>query len=259
MPNEYKTTKKLCAFSGLDQFENLPSQIQSDLEAMCRSQSYKSGEVIAEISTHPPFIGVVSEGILRMQKSLPDGRQHVVGLLVAGDMFGRVFNGNLHFSVEAATDATVFQFPRGPMEDIVTRSPELERLVLLNLTGELDRARDWMIILANPKVRSRLAGFILLLCTKFQTINDLVSLQGKTVQLRIPISRTDLAHLLGTRVESISRGLHALADDGLIEILRPDLVAIRCFEALTDEIGDPDLLDQASLKTIVRDMQKTLQ
>ncbi|WP_338272474.1 Crp/Fnr family transcriptional regulator [Roseicyclus marinus] len=259
MSNGYKTTKKLCAFSGLDQFENLPSQIKSDLETMCRPQSYKSGEVIAEISTHPPFIGVVSEGILRMQKSLPDGRQHVVGLLVAGDMFGRVFNGNMHFSVEAATDATVFQFQRGPMEDILMSSPELDRLILLNLTSELDRARDWMIILANPKVRSRLTGFILLLCTKFQAITDLVSLHGTDVHVRIPISRTDLAHLLGTRVESISRGLHALADDGLIEILRPDLVAIRCFEALTDEIGDPDLLEQVSLKNIVRDIQKNLQ
>jgi CRP/FNR family transcriptional regulator, anaerobic regulatory protein len=259
MPNEYKTTKKLRAFSGLDQFENLPSQIKSDLEAMCRSQSYKSGEVIAEISTQPPFIGVVSEGILRMQKSLPDGRQHVVGLLIAGDMFGRAFNGNMHFSVEAATDATIYQLQRGPMEDIMMTSPELERLVLLNLTSELDRARDWMIILANQKVRSRLAGFLLLLCTKFQAIDDLLSLHGQIIHVRIPISRMDLAHLLGTRLESISRGLHALADDGLIRIIRPDLVAIQSFDALSEETGDPDMIDQVSLKKILRDLQKPMQ
>lgn len=250
--------EKLCAFTGIAQFADLPEQVRSDLAAICRPRTYSANETVAEIGTHPSFIGIVSDGILRMQKTLPDGRQHVVGLLVAGDMFGRVFDGNMHFSVEAATDATVFQLQRRPMEDLLLRSPELDRLLLLNMMSELDRARDWMIILANPKVRGRLAGFLLLFCTRFRSLDHLVRVQEGAIHVRIPLVRADLAHLLGTRVESISRGLHALADDRLIEILKPDLVEIREIDALIEEVGDPDLVDQSTLKDMIRSQRKPI-
>ena len=236
-----------CAFSGITNFGDLPEQIRSELRTICLPRMYKAGATVAAIGTHPAFIGVVKDGILRMQKSLPDGRQHVVGLLVNGDMFGRVFDGNMHFSVEAATDAVVFQIRRRQLEDLLMRSPELERLLLLNMMGELDRARDWMIILAQPKVRSRLAGFLFLLCTRFRALNHLVSVGHEVVRVTIPLSRIDLANLLGTRVESISRGFHALADDGLIDIIRPDLIEIWRWDDLAEEVGDSELSDPAFL------------
>lgn len=250
--------EKSCAFRGIPQFADLPEHVRSDLAAMCQSRTYQAGEVIVEIGTHSPFIGIVRDGMLRMQKSLPDGRQHVVGLLVVGDMFGRVFDGNMHFSVEAATGATVFQLQRPAMEELLLRSPELDRVLLLNMMSELDRARDWMIILANPKVRGRLAGFLLLLCTRFGSAETFVRMEDGALHIRIPLARTDLAHLLGTRVESVSRGFHALANDALIEILRPDLMAIRQIDALIDEVGDPDLVDQEALRTMIRTLQNPL-
>jgi len=246
-----------CGLKELLDFRDLPDPVRKDLEAICRRRSYKAGQTIAEIGTHLDTIGIVRDGILRMQKSLPDGRQHVVGLLVAGDLFGRVFDGGMHFSVEAATDADIFSFERGRFESILLRSPELDRLLLLNLMNELDRARDWMIILANPKIRGRLAGFLLLLCTRFQTVDHLITVKDRAVQIRIPLSRPDVAHLLGTRVESISRALHALADDGLVRILQPDLVEVEQIAALTEEAGEPDLGDPASLERLVRLIQKT--
>lgn len=245
-----------CAFTGLPRFGDLPDQVKSELRSICRMQGFRAGDTIAEIGTHPASIGIVRKGILRMQKTLPDGRQHVVGLLVAGDMFGRVFDGNMHFSVEAATDAVVFQLRRGPLEDILLRVPALDRTLLLNMMSELDRARDWMIILAHPKVRGRLAGFLLLFCSRFGANEDVVALKGGVIRVRIPLARTDLANLLGARVESISRGLHALADDGIIDIIRPDLIAIRDLEGLLDEVGDPDLASPALLDRISASLQK---
>ena len=254
MNNEKNRT---CALSELSDFRDLPDAVRNDLEAICRRRSYKAGQTIAEIGTHPDTTGIVRDGILRMQKSLPDGRQHVVGLLVAGDLFGQVFDGGMHFSVEAATDAEVFAFERGRFESILLQSPELDRLLLLNLMSELDRARDWMIILAHPKIRGRLAGFLLLLCTRFQNVDHVITVKDRAIRIHIPLSRPDMAHLLGTRVESISRALHALADDGLIKIMQPDLVEVGQVAALSEEAGEPDLGDPASLERLVRLIQKT--
>lgn len=245
-----------CALSDFPDFRGLPDWVREDLRAICTPRTYEAGRTIIEASSRSELIGIVRDGILRMEKALPDGRRHVVGLLVEGDMFGRVFDGDMHFSVEAATDAEVFTFRRAPFEATLLRSPELDRLLLLNLLNELDRARDWMIILANSKVRGRLAGFILLLCTRFLTVDHLITIADRAIRVRIPVSRPDLAHLLGTRVESISRAFHALADEGLIEILRPDLVDIRQIEALSEEAGEPDLGDPATLQQLVKAVQK---
>lgn len=246
-----------CALHGLPDLGDLPEDVLQDLKATCVRRTYAAGQTIAEMGVQSEFIGIVREGILKMQKSLPDGREHVVGLLVDGDIFGRVFDGEAHFSVEAATDTEVFTFRRAPFEAILLRSPELDRLLLLNLLNELDRARDWMIILANPKVRGRLSGFLLLLCTRFQDIDHLITVANHAVQVKIPVSRTDLAHLLGSRVESISRAFHGLADDGLIEIIKPDLVQIPGIEALSEEAGDIDLGDPVSLQRLIRATHKS--
>lgn len=247
-----------CGLRELDGFTELPEEIRQELRSICRTRTFSAGQIIAEIGMPPPFSGVVRSGILRMQKSLPDGRQHVVGLLVEGDMFGRIFNGEMHFSLEAATEAEVYTFPKPRFESILLRSPALDRLLLLNLLTELDRARDWMIILANPKVRGRLAGFLLLLCTRFRKVGGMVSVANERLRIRIPLIRPDIAHLLGTRIESVSRGFHALADDGLIEVLRPDLIDLCNLEALADEAGEPDIGDQAAHEMMRLSLRKAL-
>lgn len=201
-------------------------------------RKYRAGQTVVAESTSTDFVGTVRSGILRMQKTLADGRQHVVGLLVEGDMFGRVFDGTIEFSIEAATDAEICSFARGPFEALLMRSPDLDRGVLLNILNELDRARDWMIILSNQKISSRLAGFLILMCSRFATVDHMVEPMGNGIQVRIPISRTDLAHLLGTRPESLSRAFHWLADHGDIDILAPDLIFLRDLKGLASRAGE---------------------
>ena len=246
-----------CGLSELLDFRGLPDAVRTELRPICRRRFYKAGQTVMEIGTRPETIGIVRDGILRMQKSLPDGRQHVVGLLVEGDLFGRVFDRGMNFAVEAATDAEVFSFDRRRFDSILQRCAQLDRMLLVNLMNELDRARDWMIILAHPKIRGRIAGFLLLLCTRFQRVDHLITIRNRAVRIHIPLSRPDVANLLGTRVESVSRALHALAADGLIRILQPDLVEVEEISALTEEAGEPDMGDPASLERLVRLTQST--
>ena len=82
----------------------------AELNALCRIHRYEPGQTVAVDGEHTDYIGFVKSGFLRMQKTLSDGRQHIVGLLVDGDMFGQVFSGPLHFDIEAATEAQICAF-----------------------------------------------------------------------------------------------------------------------------------------------------
>ena len=234
-------------------FCGLHPETRAALAAMRRLVRYSAGETVVHETEAGEFVGLLSSGVLRMQKTLIDGRHPIVGLLVEGDLFGRIFDGPSEFAVEAATDAEVIVFPRGPFEALLKRSPDLDRVVLLNTLDELDRARDWMIILSNQKVINRVAGFLVLMCTRFAQVNHLLVRHRDGLEVTLPISRLDLASLLGTRAESISRALHALARTGEIEILAPDHILVRDAAALAARAGEEDLATTPSLKALMRD------
>ncbi len=255
-PDEQRARREGCDLSGIRQLADLPPETRAELQGFCRLRSFSAGETIVHAGETPEFIGCVHKGILRMQKTLYDGRQHIVGLLVGGDMFGRVFNGPLEVDIEAATDAEVCAFRRAPFEALLSQSPELDRVVLLNILNELDRARDWMIILANNKVTGRLAGFLLFLCSRFVNIDHFLRVKDGELDVQIPLGRADVAHLLGTRRESISRAFRALAEDGTIIIRRPDLIRILDLDALATEMGAEEPGDHVSLKQLVQALQE---
>lgn len=233
-----RADRRGCALARHAGFDGLPDETLQELARICRVRRYAPGQLVAEAGEELDFIGCVQSGILRMQKTLADGRVHIVGLLVEGDMFGRLHVGPPTIAIEAATGAEVCAFRRGPFESLLARSPELDRVMLLNVLSELDRAREWLIILSTPRVKSRVAGFLLLMCARYAGVEHVLRRTNGEVEVRIPIDRTDLAHLLGTRAESISRAFHALADDGSIALKRPDLVAIRDLDALAAEAGE---------------------
>ncbi len=240
------------ALSRLRPFSELSSDTLAEMAAISTLRRYRAGQVVVHDGDRSEFIGCVREGFLRMQKTLVDGRQHIVGLLVEGDMFGQVFNGPLHFAIEASTDAEVWAFQRAPFEALLLRAPDLERVVLLNILNELDRARDWMVIVSGQRVTGRLAGFLLVMCTTFAEIDHILVQTGKGPEIRIPISRIDLAHLLGTRPESISRAFHALQDDGDIEIIGPDHVRLLNLDGLAEKAGEDGSASNANLRELLQ-------
>lgn len=223
-------------------FAQLRPETQTALEAMCRVKTYHANQTVVHAQEKSDFIGCVLSGIFRMQRTSADGREHIVGLLVEGDIFGRIFDGAAEFSIEAATDAEICAFPRAEFEALLTQSPDLERAVMLNITNELDRAREWLIILSNQKIASRIAGFLILLCSRFRNIDHILEPRPEGIEVKIPISRGDLSHLLGTRLESISRALHSLSDQGIVEILAPNRLLIRDMKALA-RVADEDEIE----------------
>lgn len=234
--------------AGSSALADVRPETREELEAMCRPRQFSAGQTVIHEDEKTDYVGCVLSGVLRMQKTLADGRQHIVGLLVEGDMFGRVFDGASEFSVEAATDVEFCSFPRGPFEALLLRAPDLDRAVLLNILNELDRARDWMLILSNQKISSRLAGFLVLMVSRFAHVDRVLAAREDGLVIRIPINRTDLSHLLGTRPESISRAFHWLQDEGDIELLEHDRILVRDPERLANRAGEDEFLAMASVR-----------
>ncbi len=238
--NKPTLTSKECDLAREPVFRKLPKESIDALRRICRVRTYRAGQTVIADQDEPGFTGCIAEGILRMQKTLPDGRQHIVGLLVAHDMFGRVLHRRSNFDIEAATDARLCCFDRRALEDLLSRDPALERLFLVNVLDELDAAREWIILLGCRRVSERLAAFLLILCRRSADAERVVSGSNDRIRVHVPIGRADLANYLGTRAETISRAVHALADEGIIAILDPHTFDILDLPGLIARAGNGD-------------------
>jgi CRP/FNR family transcriptional regulator len=165
-------------------------------------------------------VACLLSGRLAVLKPMPDGRGHIVGLPGAGAVLGwsaGAGNGTAAdgYDITALEPCDLALLDPGLFRDLLQHLPDLEQRLIGQVLDEAEAARDWLRLLAQPKVAARLAGFLMLLG------RELASADGV---LRIPFRRADLASYLGTRKETLSRAFHQLEAGGAIRILDPATV-----------------------------------
>lgn len=202
-----------CALLGCSACRGVAPEIKRQLERLSRIKRYRAGEVIVGEREDIPFVGYVVGGVLRMQKTMLDGRQQIVGLLLPTDMFGRVFAPVSNVSVEAATPATLCCFNRLSFEGLLARFPDLEHSVLISTQNELRAAQDWITLLGCQSVKERLAAFLVIIQCRSRKSSPSAD------EIAVPINRRDMAAYLGTTVESISRSIQEMAREGVLRIV----------------------------------------
>lgn len=194
---------------------------QNELNRASHTRTFLAGETITAEGEEPGIVGNVVSGVLRMSKTMADGRQQIVGLLFPSDMFGRVFSHESNFAIEAATDVTLCCFDKPAFERIILKNPQIEHEILLSTLDELDAARDWMMLLGCQTVLERLASFMIIIVHRTFKQNDRHCPAPEPLFLTIPVSRRDMATYLGTTVETISRKIQYMARKKVIRILDP--------------------------------------
>lgn len=154
-------------------------------------------------------------GVVKLTKTLADGRQQIVGLQFAPDLIGRPFKRDSDIDAQAATEVTLCSFPRNILEQLIHESPELEHRVLEQTLNELDEARQWMVTLGRKTAAEKVASFLWLIATH---INPEADKHAGRSSFDLPLSRADIADFLGLTIETVSRQMTKLRKDGVIVI-----------------------------------------
>ena len=222
--------------------DGLQPSVRAELEQIAEVRSVAAGQILIADNSVSQDVGYVLDGILSLRKTLPDGRTHIIGLLVPTDMYGRVFYGVSTYQVEALTDARVFGFARLPLERIMLQHPEVEQYFLANILDELDAMREWLLLLGTRKVISRVAAFLLILGRR--KARQMIGAGKPPIAVHVPIRRLNLAEYLGTSVESLSRSLRSLERQSLIRQLNPTHFEILDLDGLIEAAGH-DLIGRA--------------
>ena len=181
------------------------------LSAIGRRRTVPAGQVITWAGDVVTTFANVVSGALKVTASTPDGREQIVGLLFPGDFVGQMFTDEASLTVTALTETKMCSFPRAAFERELGSHARMERMLLERTMASLDEARERMLSLGRRNAQERVAGFIGQLAERAGLPRD-----DGGIHVSIPMSRGEMADLLGLTIETVSRQLTRLKAAGLI-------------------------------------------
>jgi CRP-like cAMP-binding protein len=173
------------------------------------SQFSRNQTIFSDGDTASSSYKVVS-GAVRLVKLMPDGRRHIAGFRLAGDLFGIEWTNDYRLSAEAVTDVTAVRYSRSMLERLGEERAEVRKQITDRLRNDLCEAHAHLISLGCQSARERVASFLQFLTRRVYTR------EGSSVEL--PMGRQDIADYLGLTIETVCRTLSDLKEARIIAI-----------------------------------------
>ncbi len=213
---------------------------EKELEALNRigrRVTIERGQTLMWEGDESALVANVIDGVLKLSTSTADGREQIVGVVYPSDFVGRPFGNTAHHSVTALSDAKVCLFTRGAFDGFAREHPELEHKLLQRTLSELDRARQWMLLLGRKSAGERVATFLLEMSQRLAD-SSCAGKTGGNDHFVLPLSRQQIADLLGLTIETVSRQFTRLRQAGIIDLPDRRSVIILDHAAMEAEAGN---------------------
>lgn len=197
------------------------------LAQIAHRKKLPQGQTIISDEEPVDFFANVISGAVKLTKTLPDGRQQIVGLLFSPDFLGRAYSRNNPYTAEAATDVEICCFPHAAFERLAAEYPGLQQRLFQHTLDELDAARDWMLLLGRKTAEEKVASFLYMLARRSLVVGcGQQSNGGGVAQFELPLTRADMADYLGLTIETVSRQLTRLKTSNVIRLNSNRLIQV---------------------------------
>lgn len=195
-------------------FAALPDVLLCAIHDKTTLRFYRKGTVIFFEGDAGEGFHYVKSGKVKIMKLTDDGREHIIKIMHPGDIFAEVllFNNQPYpASAAAMEDSSVGIIPNSELEKLVLANNDLALELIKALSQRLLYAQQKIKNLALNDVMARTAETLLRLGRE-QGIE-----RGGAIEVVLDLSRQDLANLVGTTRETVTRTLMAFKRDKLLE------------------------------------------
>lgn len=212
MPDPVYPFSELLEFLGDTQiFHDLPREQLAALAQISRTQVYEKDEILFHQGDEGNGFFIVQSGRVKVFQLSAGGREQILHIFGAGDHFAEVpaFDGHSFPASAAALEKTdVLFFPRQFFLQLLEQNPTLAINLLRSYARHLRRFSQLVDNLSLREVPGRLATYLLKLSDQTNPSNS----------FELDVSKSQLAALLGTIPETLSRVFYKLSRDGIITI-----------------------------------------
>jgi CRP/FNR family transcriptional regulator, cyclic AMP receptor protein len=191
----------------VDLFAELEPEELARIATAAEQRELRRGDVLFHENDEPNELFVVVSGRIALANKSIDGRESVVALMEAGDVFGEMplFDGlGRSTAARALEPSDVIAIPYTPVQEVYEARPTLLWSVVAMLSGRI-RAMD-----------AALADSVFLDVTG-RTAKRLLEVAGEDDEFILPVTQEELAGMVGASRERVNKAIAAFVRLGWIE------------------------------------------
>jgi CRP/FNR family transcriptional regulator, anaerobic regulatory protein len=197
----------LPASIGVDDFDRLNSVVQ-------KRRPLKRGDILFSSGQRLDSIYVAREGAFKTVVFNANGDSQVTGFHLPGEILGLdALGASLHTcDAIALTLADVCEIPLSDLELVASQVPGLQHQLLKIIGQTINRDHKHIELLSKKNAQERVAIFLHQLAERYRLLGR------SELRFMIPMSREDIGSYLGLVIETVSRTLSKMQDEGLISV-----------------------------------------
>ncbi len=202
-------TSILKKITNLPLFQGLDEDQFTELISIAERKEYKKGEMIFDEGDEGNGLYVVERGKIKIFKLSFEGKEHIFHIYGPGKIFGEVpvFSGeNFPAFAQAIYPSSLIFFPKKEISALISENPSLAFNMMASLSMRLREFTIMVENLALKDVPARIASYLLVLSKE----------QKNTESVTLPVTKNQIAGLLGTTPETLSRAFGKMANERLI-------------------------------------------
>ena len=190
--------------------------------ALCHWRRYLAGQVILRYQDDSNDVFFIVEGTVRFTYYSASGHEVILADLSVGEIFGELsaIDGRLRSAnAVARTGTLVASMPASAFLNLIHSSREVASAILMRLSGKVRRLTERLFDYSTLAVRSRIHAELLRMATD--------DADGSNTAFISPApTHSDLANLISTHREAVTRELNSLTRNGLIQRRKQGLVIL---------------------------------
>ncbi len=189
----------------------LSEEERKALASAGRTRKLSRGELLFAAGDTDTACATLVTGALKVVAHNVDGNEQILALIHPSGFIGEMFAPFAQHDVVSLTDSQLCTFARKDMERAIDEYPALARALLRRSQEDLHSARSMLERTARASAESRLAALI----------HDFAHAASDSPchpasQFDLPLTRGEIANMLGLTIETVSRKLSDLEKMGAI-------------------------------------------
>lgn len=208
-------------------FQGLSDDEQQQVAGLARPVRIAAGQQVSGPGTDTAQLMVVHTGSIKVSRIDAEGREQILRIVRPGDFLGEsaFLTGHAPEHFATSLDAgSMCVFRHRDLAGLMRDFPSIGFRMLRTVSRRLADTERRLASVISGDVGSRLAGYLLAL--------PVIS-TGDRMAVKLPLPKKDIASLLDTTPESLSRQLRRLQDSGVI-VVDQELIRLLDPDALTE-------------------------
>lgn len=197
-----------------------------------RTRVLRRGEMLFAAGDEQAACATLISGALKVSAIDQDGNEQILALVHPAGFIGELFAPFAHHDVVALTESRLCTFARGDIERAINDYPALARALLRRSQADLLASRSLLELTGNASAEARLAALL----------HDFAAAASDSSchlasEFELPLTRGEMANMLGLTIETVSRKLGELEDMGAIIRMGKRGIGLRDAQMLQDISG----------------------